>query len=103
MATGGSIVAPRVPFTDPSGIINREWFVFLNRVVAKIGGTSGNSLTSSLEDLGHQIYSINDATASLVALTNNVADLQRQLSSVESFNPGEIIKRMNDIELLAVS
>lgn len=50
-------VPPRVPITDPrTGIISREWYLFLQGVFMRIGGPGGNSTTdlsaSLFEDAG---------------------------------------------------
>lgn len=50
-------VPPRVPITDPrTGIISREWYLFLQGVFTRIGGPGGNSTTdlsaSLFEDAG---------------------------------------------------
>lgn len=68
MATDNSIVPPRVPFTDSNGVINREWFIFLNRVVNKIGGTGGVALPA---DIAAALAAANAAAAAALAAANS--------------------------------
>lgn len=50
-------IPPRVPLTDPrTGVISREWFLFLQGVFERVGGATGPSTTdisvSLFEDAG---------------------------------------------------
>lgn len=51
MTTALRFVPPRVPFLDKSGFIRREWYLFLQGVFNRIGGTSGQGSDDLMQDM----------------------------------------------------
>lgn len=52
MADSLQFVPPRVPLTDPrTGLISREWYLFLQGIFIRIGGSQGQSSTDIVQDL----------------------------------------------------
>ena len=101
-------VPPRVAFVDPrTGMITREWYLFLQGVFARIGGANGSSSTdiaaSLFEDAGssetnamlfeleqatgqHPVqiaYAVDNTTAELSALQDRVSELVKELDSIK--------------------
>ena len=104
-------VPPRVPLTDPdTGTITREWYLFLQGVFIRIGGSTGSSIpdvsASMFEDAGtgetnsllfnfQQASSQNppypDLQQAVEALENQVAQQREQLA--EFFKELQSIKQ----------
>ena len=73
MSSALKFVPPRVAFTDPrTGFITREWYLFLQGVFDRIGGSTGESMTdlavAQFEDAG-----IEELKASLFASVQDSA------------------------------
>lgn len=103
-----NFVPPRVPLVDPrTGLITREWYLFLQGVFQRIGGADGpstpdlsnslfedagsgetNSLLFALEqDYGQQVFS--EQPQVVEQLLAEVASLREQLA--------EVVGKLNDV------
>ena len=108
MSEALKFVPPRVPFTDPNtGVITREWYLFLQGIFLRVGGATGAStsdLSASLfEDAGSSetnallfsaeqasgqlppgvsIQLVDQLLAELAALRDQVAELTKDLDAI---------------------
>lgn len=106
-------VPPRVPLTEPNtGIITREWYLFLQGIFIRIGGSIGASTTdlstSTFEDAGIEetkaalFIATQDAgqAPSIVIMTADAwADLLAQISGIQD----QIAELSKDIQGLRQS
>ena len=107
MSEGLRFVPPRVAFVDPrSGMITREWYLFLQGVFTRIGGATGESTTdivaSLFEDAGSsetnamlfeleqsvsqvpasQVLVMDTMQAEISELRDTVSELRKELDAI---------------------
>jgi len=98
MSESLKFVPPRVAFTDPrTGMITREWFLFLQGLFIRVGGSTGSSTTdaavSMFEDAGTsevdaRLRSVEDALQQDPTISAMQADIEALRQQVQSLQQG---------------
>lgn len=102
-------VPPRVAFTDPrTGVITREWYLFLQGVFDRVGGATGQSNAelaqgmpddAGLEEAKATLFAVRDAAdqAPLAQLQQTIEQLQTELATQRD-QLTELAKSVQDIQ-----
>ena len=87
----------QVPFVDlKTGIISREWYLFLQALFNRVGGTAGQGTDDILQGVPNEL-----GAAELLALQTTAADAAGQLPplNVTPLDEGDIAQRDSLAEL----
>ena len=115
-------VPPRVPISDGGGFITREWFLFLEGVFRRVGGSLAPSnstideylqfdvreadageINKRLDEISTQLAVAPDATAAVAQLQRITDELQLIASALQDNttpNTAELSKRCDEIQTL---
>lgn len=82
MATALKFIPPRVPLTDPkTGLVSREWYLFLQGMFDRIGGASSTSNTELLAAI--EALVVGEMVTQPTAGGSTLPDIMQPLSGLD--------------------